>query len=400
MVEFALVLPVLLLLTLIALDFGRIYLGYINIQNMARIAANFAANNPDAWGATPNLAVQTQYKNQILADASATNCQLPKVAGVTVVPTPTFVDANANGKTTDLGDTVEVQISCRFGVITPIISNIVGSGVAVSAKSVFPVKFGMIAFTGPGGVDVAPTAQFTANGAPSKADGVTPVASISGNAPLHVDFIDSSTGSPTSWAWDFGDATTSNSRDVLDHVFPTGTFIVTLTANNSVGPPSTASITVTVAPSNVDFTANRTSGAPSLSVTFTSTSTPGGTTFAWTFGAGEGTGTGATVTHTYNAVGTYDVSLTVTYPSPAGPVTTTKTSFINVAIPLCVVPQFSTNQTGINQAAGIWTGAGFTGALTVGPGSPNGNGNWKIRSQTIVGGTTVPCSSGMQVNDH
>ena len=48
LVEFALVLPILLFLTLVALDFGRIFLGYINIQNMARIAANFAANNPNA----------------------------------------------------------------------------------------------------------------------------------------------------------------------------------------------------------------------------------------------------------------------------------------------------------------------------------------------------------------
>src|SRR6476660_9797579 len=64
LVEFALVLPVILLLTLIALDFGRIYLGYINLQSMARIAANFASNNPDAWGATPDAAVQAKYKNQ------------------------------------------------------------------------------------------------------------------------------------------------------------------------------------------------------------------------------------------------------------------------------------------------------------------------------------------------
>ena len=46
--------PILLFLTLIALDFGRVYLGYINLQNMARIAANFAANNPTAWDATPD----------------------------------------------------------------------------------------------------------------------------------------------------------------------------------------------------------------------------------------------------------------------------------------------------------------------------------------------------------
>ena len=56
--EFALVIKILLFLTLIALDFGRVYLGYINLQNMARIAANFAANNPTAWGATPDAEVR------------------------------------------------------------------------------------------------------------------------------------------------------------------------------------------------------------------------------------------------------------------------------------------------------------------------------------------------------
>src|SRR3954451_8134869 len=93
LVEFALVFPILLFLTLIALDFGRVYLGYINLQNMARIAANFAANNPTAWGAAPNAEAQLRYKNQILQDAAAINCQLPKDgAGKTIVPTPTFTD--------------------------------------------------------------------------------------------------------------------------------------------------------------------------------------------------------------------------------------------------------------------------------------------------------------------
>ena len=79
LVEFALTLPVILLLTLIALDFGRVYLGYINLQNMARIASNFAANNPDAWGATPDTDEQAKYRNQILADATATNCRAAAV---------------------------------------------------------------------------------------------------------------------------------------------------------------------------------------------------------------------------------------------------------------------------------------------------------------------------------
>src|SRR2546427_3478815 len=81
LVEFALVLPIIMLLTLAALDFGRVYLGYINLQNMSRIAANFAANNPTAWIVSADPIIQAkhdeaklQYQNEILGDAAASNC--------------------------------------------------------------------------------------------------------------------------------------------------------------------------------------------------------------------------------------------------------------------------------------------------------------------------------------
>src|SRR3954454_19107411 len=84
MVEFALVIPILLFLTLIALDFGRVYLGYINLQNMSRIAANFAGNNPTAWDGTVvanDAVLKTKYYNQIIADAQAINCKLVDTNG-------------------------------------------------------------------------------------------------------------------------------------------------------------------------------------------------------------------------------------------------------------------------------------------------------------------------------
>ena len=74
--ELALILPLILLLTVAALDFGRIYLGYINVQNMARIAANYAANNPLAWGTTPDTDIQARYQSQVVEDSAATNCEL------------------------------------------------------------------------------------------------------------------------------------------------------------------------------------------------------------------------------------------------------------------------------------------------------------------------------------
>ena len=93
LVEFALVLPILLFLTLTALDFGRIYLGYINIQNMARIAANYAANNPNAWTGGGDADAQAQFRNQILQDGAVTNCALPKSGSTTDRP-----DADVHGR--------------------------------------------------------------------------------------------------------------------------------------------------------------------------------------------------------------------------------------------------------------------------------------------------------------
>ncbi|HEU4572579.1 MAG TPA: TadE/TadG family type IV pilus assembly protein, partial [Candidatus Limnocylindrales bacterium] len=113
LVEFALVLPVLILLTMAALDFGRIYLGWINLQNMARIGANYAANNPTAWSKNDATRIAL-YTSQMLADAKANNCHLPKDgSGKESPPAPTFTDVNGDGSSTGVGDDVTVGLTCR-----------------------------------------------------------------------------------------------------------------------------------------------------------------------------------------------------------------------------------------------------------------------------------------------
>jgi PKD repeat protein len=81
-----------------------------------------------------------------------------------------------------------------------------------------------------------PVANFTVN--PS-----------SGQAPLTVQFDDASTGSPTTWAWDFGDGITSDLQSP-SHIYTlTGTFNAKLTAGNASGSSSkTLSIAVTEVP--------------------------------------------------------------------------------------------------------------------------------------------------------
>ena len=46
LVELALVLPLFALLLLMAIDFGRVYFTYIQVNNAAREAANYAATSP------------------------------------------------------------------------------------------------------------------------------------------------------------------------------------------------------------------------------------------------------------------------------------------------------------------------------------------------------------------
>jgi Flp pilus assembly protein TadG len=215
----AMILPIMLLLALIAVDFGRVYLGYVNLQNMTRIAANFAANNPDAW-ADGDTDVITEYENQILSDASATNCALNPGTPAS----PTFTDADGDGSATGIGDKVQVALTCRFSVITPIISSIVGGTVNVSATSVFPVKSAISETSTGGGGCLAPSPAINAN-------------PLTGTAPLTVNFSDASGGGTgNSWSWNFGDGKSSTLRDPGDHVYnAAGNYTVTLAVTNACG---------------------------------------------------------------------------------------------------------------------------------------------------------------------
>ena len=386
LVEFAIVLPILLLLTLVALDFGRVYLGWINLQSMSRIAANLAANNPTAWQGGGDANVKAKYQNQIRSDAVATNCQLPLVAGVRTAPAPVFSDANANGSTSDIGDSATVSLSCSFDLITPGIKNIVGGSLTVSASSVFPVKSGMTSAMSSGPSGTAPNAAFTGNGmlAPSTLTGV---------APFTVEFRDTSGGNPTSWLWTFpDDNTTSTLQDPLNHTFQTpGTYIVTMTATNAWGTDTESMGITVVAPTTVDFNYTLSSPtAPSIA-TFTDNSSPGGTAYLWDFGSGQGTSSQQNPTHTYSAAGTYNVTLTVTYPT--GPVSVTKS--ITLGSALCTVPSFVSDGVRRNNAAALYLLAQFTGTVSDKPGAPNGN--YIITYQSITGRTVVPCNTNILV---
>jgi TadE-like protein len=140
LVEFAISLPVVLLMILFGVDFGRVFLGWVTLNNAVREAANFASINPTAWTVPGNPAAQAEYARLINAESANSNCSLPAT-----LPDPSF----PNG--TSIGSPVLVAVTCRFSLITPLIGNIIGGQINVSASASFPVRSGAIAGTGGGG---------------------------------------------------------------------------------------------------------------------------------------------------------------------------------------------------------------------------------------------------------
>jgi len=81
----------------------------------------------------------------------------------------------------------------------------------------------------------APNALFTAS-------------SLSGTAPHPAQFTDQSTGNPTSWAWSFGDGSTSSASSPAHTFTAPGTYLVRLTVANSGGTDSSQQTVTVTAP--------------------------------------------------------------------------------------------------------------------------------------------------------
>lgn len=141
MVEFALILPILIILLVLAVDFGRVFFQWVGVSNASRIGANYAARNPDAWG-TPGIpAQQLEYATLVSRDLNPLNCQALDGSEMTPsdIPAPAFT-----GQT--IGDQVSVTLQCRFRVLTPVASLVLGGEqFTVTADSVFTVNGGRVA---------------------------------------------------------------------------------------------------------------------------------------------------------------------------------------------------------------------------------------------------------------
>jgi Flp pilus assembly protein TadG len=130
LVELALLLPVLLLIVMFALDFGRAFYSWVTITNATRVGANYAASHPD--DTYPNADYTAFVQNEAL------NGTCPVLVNTY---NPTFIDGpDAGTSNRDLGDSVRVSVSCDLRILTPIVGSIVGSAATMSASSTFPIR--------------------------------------------------------------------------------------------------------------------------------------------------------------------------------------------------------------------------------------------------------------------
>ena len=144
----------------------------------------------------------------------------------------------------------------------------------------------------------------------------------SGRVPLTVDFTGSGSidadGSVASYAWDFGDGTTSTDADPQHTYTTVGAKAVSLTVTDDEGATDTATTTIAVDPNlspTAAASADPTSGKLPLVVQFSSAGSadPDGSiaSYAWTFGDGA-TSAAADPAHVYTTAGLFTAELTVT----------------------------------------------------------------------------------------
>jgi Flp pilus assembly protein TadG len=136
LVEFALIIPIFLLILLAIFDLGRGVFAYTSVTNAAREGARLAIVNQGAG--LPEQRVRSQSSVAESDDADGTKI------------TVKYVRADANGNPTATVCPAPVAIGClanvtyatTFRPITPIVAQILfKNGVTLTATSIFPVEF-------------------------------------------------------------------------------------------------------------------------------------------------------------------------------------------------------------------------------------------------------------------
>ncbi len=312
-VEFALILPVFLLVLLIAVDFGRLYFSLIGIHNAAREGAAFAAESP-----TDLVSIDTHARQETSSQAQRGESAITVSATCTTASGATMACSQASGGIGP-GNLITVKVAEQFSFLTPFMNVFFNDDFKMAASS----TAGVLGYAAPGtgtppGPCPPPAADF--------------VVSITSGTTI---FADPTSSTPNSgvcnisgytWLWgDGGDDVGSATGDAHTYLLA-GTYTIRLTVTNQAGPASRVrSVTVPAGPPPPTCTAPKASFTyvkNDKTYAFTDTTTvtdPVGcpvSDWAWDFGDGV-LGNAQNPLHTYQGNNAHTVTLVAT--NAAGP---------------------------------------------------------------------------------
>lgn len=369
MVEFALILPILALFLLLAVDFGRVFFGWVGIQNASRIGANQAARDPEPWadGTTDSL-----YYERIAQDLAAINCDADVDDDGDVdeddLPVPVFTNGGGTADVYEIGDRVSVTLECGMSFITPLVSVIVGDPLPISAQSSFTIFGGTI-----NGVPVAEEPPATACLA-----GERSVPQLVGQSVATA----RSTWTTAGFSFDaFSPAPAADDANL----------VITQTTSPASAPGDCLPMTATVV---VTHTEPEECTPPEINMPILVGMTVAEARDVWDESF---TGTFTPVSgNDDEVVETQTTSPSVGFLECADPATSVTVTFGPAAPPpppTCTMPQVL----GKTPAAAKtdYDTAGFTGSFTT---KPANKPTWKVKSQSLIGGQTYPCTASLEVD--
>lgn len=356
LVELAVILPILLLLLVLAIDFGRLFFSWVGLHNAARIGADYAAQFPDADYSDPNDPRFQAYADRILSDAAAINCEIvPPPAEGTAAPDGTLLARPSFPNGSEVGDDAVVHLECDFDLITPVASGVVGSPVRMTAEAIFPIRKGFVGVpAGAGDGEEEPDCALVPDmvgGTVAEARGAWRDRGFTGFFAPASGFDDDTVTSQT---------TTPISEPEEDCIPLSATAVVE--SETAEGCPSgqfriPLLTSQTVAEARDDWDAS----------IFTGSFSPSGQNNAWAQDQAPAAG----------ACAAPEATMTITI----GPTPTPKQ---------CNAPDFVGRTTG--EAPGLWSAAEFTGTITY-RGSPP----YIIRRQSLVAGQPYDCTAGVSL---
>jgi Flp pilus assembly protein TadG len=272
LVEFALILPVFLVLVSTAVDLGRMAYARVSIANVAREASFQAAQTPASYLAGLPCTAGSEDLNLVICRAMLESSGSPLVispADIAMTCSPTCADG--------MGNTVNVTVTGRFNLLTPVMAVFFGgttitfSASATNQIATVPATITTTttttASTSTSTTSTSTTTTSTTTSTTSTSTTVSCAGVSAGfsqtispsnlKSPVTVTVTDTTIYNPacvTVWAWDWGDGTVTFGQVQAPHVYRnqsgangnTKKFYLTLTVTSGTFTDTSGTVEISV----------------------------------------------------------------------------------------------------------------------------------------------------------